>query len=91
MQDLQLGEPFSDHNLITAVCPRKKATIWNQTLAPDVRIWAPFCVILTEQIQLICNVSIKNLAVAENYAFLGSYRELKQQIRTLDNALHYKG
>ena len=33
---------------------------------------SPFCVILEEQIQLTCNVSIKILCVAENYAFLDS-------------------
>ena len=46
---------------------------------------APFCVILTEQIQFICNVSIKNLGVAENYAFLRSLESQNDQIRTFDN------
>ena len=32
----------------------------------------PILCFLAEQIQLTCNVSIKNPCVAENYAFLGS-------------------
>ena len=48
-------------------------------LIPQADLRSPLCVIVAEQIQLTCNVSIKNLCVAENYAFWGSLRPVSTQ------------